>query len=295
VAAEGGSPSESSPYWRRPAYAWYVTAILLVAFALSIVDRISIGLLVDDVRTDLQLSDTQMGPLQGFAFADLYTLAAIPVGYAVDRYRRTLLLGADISVWSLITVVSGCSRSLISLFLARVGVGLGESTMTPAASSLISDYFPPAARPRAFGMFRVGDAIASGLAYLLASFAIQVSDRMRGAFPLLFGGFHNWQMTLIILGRPGLLLAPLLLLTVREPVRDERASTTGKPFSFAPALRQFSRQRLAYLGLMVGGVVNVAVIYAQYGWLPTAFNRSYGWSPRRSARRFHSLPCPAQS
>lgn len=293
------SPAVPTPQaWPKPAYAWYVTVLLLLAYAFAIVDRIVIGLMVDDIKADLNITDTQVGLLQGFAFALLYTLAAFPIGVAVDRRHRVRLLAAGVTVWSLMTVVSGFARSYGTLFAARIGVGLGEATVTPTSSSLIGDYFPPEKRARAFGVFMVGGAVGSGLAYLLGGFAIQLSEPFRVAFPTLLGGLAQWHITFILVGLPGLLLAPLLLLTVREPARREtRDKGVSSKFTFGPVWRQIRSRPLAYFSLFIGSVLNIAVVYAQFGWLPTAFMRLYEWSPTQVASVLSvvSVPCAVLS
>lgn len=269
-----------------------MTVLLLVAYAFAIVDRIIIGLLVDDIKTDLGVTDTQIGILQGFAFAILYTLAAIPVGVLVDRWNRVKLLSIGIGVWSVMTIVSGFARSFGGLFVSRIGVGLGEATVTPASSSLISDYFPPQKRQQAYGVFLVGGAIGAGMAYLLGGFAIAIGGPLQELFPTLLGGFSSWHITFILVGLPGLLIAPLLLFTVREPVRRERA-TAARKFSFDAILQQYRRHPIAYAAMYVGAILNIAIVYAQLGWVPTAFMRLYDWTPTQIAAVLSmvSVPC----
>lgn len=280
--------------WPQPAYAWYVVVLLLFAYAFAIVDRIVIGLLVDDIKADLQITDTQMGLLQGFAFTVLYSLAALPIGFAVDRFNRVRLLVAGITIWSAMTVMSGFARSYATLFTARVGVGLGEAAVTPTATSLIGDYFPPEKRARAFGVFMVGGAVGSGLAYLLGGFAIQISHPFREMFPALLGGLAQWHITFILVGLPGFVLAPLIWLTMREPKRREkRDTTTDKGIRYDLVVKQLRNHPLAYFSLFVGSSINVAIVYAQFGWLPTAFMRIYGWAPTQVATTLSmiSVPC----
>lgn len=298
VANSQASVAESQPIepqaWPRPAYAWYVVILLLFAYALAIVDRIIIGLLVDDIKSDLQITDTQMGLLQGFAFTILYSLAALPIGFMVDRFNRVRLLAGGITIWSVMTVLSGFSRSYDTLFSARVGVGLGEAAVTPTATSLIGDYFPPEKRARAFGVFMVGGAIGSGLAYLLGGFAIQISRPFREFFPAVLGHLAQWHITFILVGLPGLILTPLILLSMREPVRREKRDVTAdKGIRFDLIKKQLRAHPMAYFALFVGSTINIAIVYAQFGWLPAAFMRLYGWSPSQVATTLSliSVPC----
>jgi len=146
--------------------------ILVLAYALAVVDRIAIGLLVEPIKADLHISDTQMGLLQGLAFAVFYSLFGLPLGVLVDRWKRVDVLAMGIFVWSAATAACGFARSYAMLFVGRIGVGAGEATVTPAASSLIADLFHPNERSRAYGVFMVGGAIGTALSYVVGSGAI---------------------------------------------------------------------------------------------------------------------------
>ena len=200
------APSHSED-WPDPRYAWYVVALLVLAYASGIVDRIIIGLLVDPIKQDLGLTDTQIGIIQGFAFAVFYSLFTLPVGLLIDRWRRVPVLWVGIAIWSLATVAAGFARSFWSLFTARVLVGAGEATTMPGSSSVISDYFPPHSRPRAFGVFLMGGSVGIGVAYLFGAIAIQFAAGLRSTYPGLLGDFSEWQIVLFVVGAPGLINA----------------------------------------------------------------------------------------
>lgn len=278
---EPAVPSTSAPAteaWPRPAYAWYVVALLVVAYAFAVVDRIAIGLLVQPMKADLGISDTQMGLLQGFAFAVFYTFFGFPMGVLVDRWKRVRLLSIGIAAWSAATMACGMARTYGSLFLARVGVGAGESTVTPASSSIIADLFRPELRSKAYGVFMVGGSIGTAMAYLLGSFAIALSQDLRIAMPELLGDFRDWQIVFIMIGLPGLLLSLLILLTVREPARRDRVAKTSEPLPFREVWAHIKANARAYTALMVGTVLNVMVVNAQLAWFPSLFTRVHGWT-----------------
>ncbi len=266
--------------WPRPAYSWYVVALLVLAYASGVVDRIVIGLLVEPIKNDLNLSDSEIGIIQGFAFAVFYSLFTLPVGLLIDRWRRVPVLWMGIAVWSTATIAAGFSRSFWSLFAARVAVGAGEATTTPGSSSVIADYFPPQQRPRAFGVFMMGGSVGIGIAYLFGSVAIRVAGGLRDDFPSLLGSFADWQIVFMIVGAPGLVLALLMALTIKEPAR-RGISEKHQKISLLPLWRELRTNRIALLAVMFGAIMNVMIVNAQLSWFPTLFFRVHDWEPAR--------------
>lgn len=286
--------TETAPVpWAKPAYAWYVLILLVIAYAFAVVDRIIIGLLVEPMKADLGINDTQIGLLQGLAFAIFYTLFGLPMGVLVDRWKRVRLLAMGVFVWSAATVACGFAKTYPILFLSRIGVGAGESTVTPASSSIIADLFPPSQRPRAYGIFMVGGTIGTAMAYVLGAFAIVMAETLRETFPALLGNFRDWQIAFMAVGFPGVLLSILVITTIREPLRRDRLTKEGEKLSFKPVLAQLNTHRLAYLTLMGGAVLNVMVVNAQLAWLPSLFTRVHGWSSAQIGTTLGliGLPC----
>ena len=134
--------------WPSPRYGWYVTFMLLLAFTFSFVDRQVLNLLVQPIQQDLGISDTQISLLQGLAFVLTYVGLSVPIGRMVDRFNRVAIMIGGVVVWSATTVACGLSRTYEQLFAARLGVGAGEAALTPAAWSVLSDYFPPVGSSR---------------------------------------------------------------------------------------------------------------------------------------------------
>ena len=283
------------PAWPSRRYAWYVVAVLLITYAFAVVDRIAIGLLVEPIKADLGISDTQVGLLQGFAFALFYSLFGLPMGILVDRWRRVRLLSLSLAAWSIATISCGLASTFGMIFLGRIGVGAGEASVTPASSSIISDLFRPEQRARAFGVFMVGGSIGTAAAYVLGSAAIRNADRIRALTPLL-SDLRDWQIVFFSIGLPGVLLSLLVLLTVREPLRRDRISASGR-LSLGPTLALLRQNRRAYLCLMIGAVLNTLVVNAQIGWLPTLFIRVHGWkaSDVGTTLGLLGLPCGVSS
>jgi len=275
VSVSDSASSGAAP-WPSPIRAWYVVAVLAFAYAFAILDRIAIGILVIPIQTDLGLTDTQMGLLQGAAFGVSYSLFAIPLGYFVDRYSRRTLLAAGIFTWSVATIMCAYARDFMSFFIARVFVGIGEASVSPGAASLIADHFPPERRGRAFSVFMLGSTLGIGMAYLLGAVALHLSGFVAGLGWSLLAGMKNWEIVFILIGVPGMLLTALFLATVREPARREKVSAaTGSTVSLKQTL---VRNRFAYLAVISGAALIMITVYAQLAWLPTYFIRRYGWS-----------------
>ena len=277
--------------WPRPAYAWYVVALLVAAYAFGVVDRIVIGLLVQPIKADLQLSDTEIGLIQGLAFSIFFALFGLPVGILVDRWRRGPVLYLGVLLWSLATMACGFAKSFPSLFCARVVVGAGESTTVPGSSSLIADYFPPQQRPKAYGIFNMGGSIGIGIAYLLGSVAIGVAAAAQDGLPFIFADLKEWQVVFVLVGAPGVLLAAVMLLTMREPQRRGAAQSPER-FSLRPLWREMATNRLALITIMLGAIMNVMIVNAQLSWFPTLFVRVFDWKPAQIGRALAFVGVP---
>jgi MFS family permease len=272
VSAGGGiSPGPGAPF-PSLRIAWTAVIVLALIGAIAFVDRQVLALLVEPLKADLGVSDTQIGLLQGFSFVVLYATAGIPLGFAVDRYSRRLVIFLGIVAWSLATVVSGLSHTYDQLLLARVCVGLGEAALGPAAYSIMSDLFPKHRLALAFSVFNLGLVMGSILA-LLVSGQVITSAAHGIVFPLV--GMRNvWQSTFIIIGLPGLLFSGLIFL-IPEPARRGRALANAS----TSRLVGFLRSRRGFLiPHCLGFALLMAVTYGQGAWAPVVLQRLYGWS-----------------
>lgn len=278
--------------WPKPAYAWYVVILITIAYAFAILDRIAIGLLVDPIKTHLGVSDTQIGLLEGLAFAICYTTFGLPAGFLADRWSRKKLLAGGIAVWSAATMACGMASSFMHLFFARLFVGVGEATVTPCSSSLISDYFPPSVRSKAFGVFMLGSSLGTGMSYVMAGAAIHTAALLAGGSSW-FAQLPVWQLTFLMIGAPGLLVSIIFLLTVKEPVRRGKiaAPVAGKA-QLGPLLKALRANRAAYVALLVGPVINVTAVYANLGWQPSLFIRVHEWTAPQVAVAMASIALP---
>jgi MFS family permease len=218
--------ADESGYPSRP-YAWTVVAILIATAVVSYTDRQVLSLLVDPIRGELGISDTQVSLLLGTAFAVVYGIAGIPLGILADRTSRRNLIFAGVLVWSCGTLACGFSHSFGQLFAARIVVGLGEAVLSPAAISLISDYFPPSRRGTAVGFFLSGIAMGIGAAILIGGGVLHVVELgVLAGTPL--AGQPAWRLVLLLIGAPGLLWS-LAILAIREPARQATEDSAGQP------------------------------------------------------------------
>lgn len=253
-------------------YAWYVVAVLIVAYTFSFIDRQILTLLVGSIRATLKISDFQLSLLHGFAFALFYSILGIPIGRLVDSRKRTYIITAGIAVWSVMTALCGLSRSFAQLFLARVGVGVGEAALSPGAYSLISDYFPPRQRARALSFYISAAYVGGGLATIAGGALIA---RMRPLDLPVLGHLEAWQCLFVVVGLPGL-LAAVWVMTLREPPR--RDVKIGVKPEFGEVLAHMASQRAAYGRLILGYALSGIMWNGSIAWIPTLFIRHFGWT-----------------
>jgi MFS family permease len=267
------------PPWANPAYAWYVVIVLFLAAIVSFVDRQIIALVVDDIKADLGLTDLHIGLLQGPPFGIFYALMSIPIALAADRYSRRNIIIAGVTFWSMATAACGLAGNFWHLFLARIGVGVGEATLSPSAYSMISDYFPKQKLALAMAVFTMGNLTGVGLAMVLGGMLIVWLKSIGPVdFPL-FGTLQPWQLTFVMVGVPGLLLA-LLMLTIREPVRRGRSAATDESSKGQLAeFRVFLRaHRQTFTTLFASFTVLVLIAYGNFAWMIVFLVRTFGWT-----------------
>lgn len=254
-----------------PSSARLALTLLLAVYVLNFVDRSILGILAPAIRKDLHLSDTQLGLLGGTAFAIFYTALGIPIGRLADRYHRVRIVTGALALWSLFSSLTGLAQSFLQLFLARLGVGIGEAGGVAPSYSIISDYFPAQSRARALSVYSFGIPIGS-------------------AAGLLFGGLMatrvNWRTPLVIVGAIGLLFAPWFLRSVAEPARGGLDAGAPSHRAGVPALTAREPAtgygglfgKLSFWSLALGGAVCSLPGYGLLFWLPSFFVRSYGFT-----------------
>jgi MFS family permease len=271
-----------SDYPPRP-YAWYVATILTLAHIVSFLDRQVLALIVEPIKRDLEISDTQMSLLLGFAFAIFYTFMAIPIGRLADRRSRRVIIASGITVWCAMTAACGIAKSYGQLFLARVGVGVGEATLTPSALSLLSDYFPRESRGRAVGFYNMGVSVGAGIAFIVGG---QIIGFVSASPPItlpVVGELYAWQTVFFFVGIPGLIVAALMA-TVREPKRlgkiDLSAEQSGDvdEVPVSDALNFLKARWRTYAGLALTVSGSTILGYGFLSWLTSMYIRTWDWT-----------------
>jgi MFS family permease len=256
--------------------AWYCVFALALAVMINFLDRGILTLLVEPIKRDLRLSDVQMSLIMGFAFTFFYAVLGLPVARLVDRKSRKWIMTAGITIWSVMTLLCGLATNFWHLFLARMGLGVGETTSGPSAYSLLSDYFPPQRLPRAISFMQVGFVLGTGLSLILGAWVIDfVAANPDLRLPIV-GQLRGWQMVLMIVGLPGLVVAAIMA-SVREPPRQGGAQT--QPTPVAEIFRFILRHRLVYLPLFIGMGLRAVQMFGVQVWGPAFYGRTYGWSP----------------
>ena len=262
-----------------PGYAWYVTVILTLAYIVAFLDRQILALLVGPIKADLGVSDTQMSLLLGFAFAIFYTVLGVPIGRLADRRSRRTIIAVGITIWCAMTAMCGLARNYLQLFVARVGVGVGEATLGPSALSLISDYFPAERRGRPLGFYAMGVSVGAGVAMLVGGQVIRLVNSAPPVVLPLVGELYAWQTVFLLVGLPGLLIA-LLMITVREPIRHGKLTKTDGTdvIPVREAARFLAGRWRAYAGVLLGMSGGTILGYGLLSWLPALFVRTWEWS-----------------
>jgi MFS family permease len=254
---------------------WYAVSILLIAYIFSFIDRQILTLLVIPIQEDLKVNDTMIGILHGLSFAIFYAVLGLPIARFIDRSNRRNVIAVGIGLWSLMTALCGFSVRYAYLFLARIGVAVGEATLLPGTSSIVADYFEPKRRALAMGTFASGLYIGAGLAYIAGGILITALADVRVTLPFV-GLAETWQLVFIVVGLPGLLVA-LLTMTIKEPKRRTKTSKeTGVPISDVVAY--FKDNSSAYTFFILAAGMAVFVGQATGFWVVTFFIREFGLS-----------------
>jgi MFS family permease len=260
-SAEASDAVVEPTSWRS----WYTLGVLFVVYVFNFIDRSILSILNQSIKEDLLLSDTQMGFLGGIAFAIFYTILGIPIARLADRSVRRNVLAVSLTVWSVMTAICGLAGSFLHLLIARIGVAVGEAGGSPPSHSMISDMFPQSSRATALAIYALGIPVGNMIGGLAGGWINEMFD---------------WRTAFIVVGLPGLVLAVIVMLTVREPVRgasektvqsdpDQEAPPVGKVFRYLWSLKSFR-----YLSL--AGAMHAFVGYGVGYWLPAFFIRSHG-------------------
>lgn len=252
-----------------PARSWYALLILTLIYSIHFLDRTMISIIVEPVRKEFLLSDSQIGLLTGLAYGATFALAGIPLGMMIDRVHRVRLLASIVAIWSAMTALSGIASSYVQLLLARIGVGAAEAGGSPASLSLISDLFPQRRRSTAVGIFFLSTGLGAVMSVAIGGYVT---------------AHYGWRASMLIAGIPGLLLALVLVVTVAEP---RRGATEAQPP--APEKAPGARDAVRYiwntspvLHLMMAMALTAGGVAAMNTWMPSFLMRFHGMNVKEA-------------
>lgn len=269
----------------RQSYAWYVVGVLTLLYVFSFIDRYILALLVEPMRHDLAISDTQFSLLMGFGFSILYAAFGLPLGRLADTRSRRMVIAVGCVAWSLMTVGCGLVKRFCQLLILRMGVGIGEAALAPAAYSLITDYFPKERLATAMSVFSTAINVGTGLAFVLGGLVVAFANSGASTDLPLIGALRPWQLVFLLVGLPPGIILGLLMLTVGEPRRQQaRATQTAAAQTEGIPLREVIRYFAQHRGTLTCHIIGYALssLTSYSTWGPAMFIRSYGWSAARA-------------
>jgi MFS family permease len=246
------------------AYRWYVLGLLTLTSAFSVADRLVFSILVQDIKTEFGLSDTELGLLGGAAFSVIYVLAGFPAARLADRSTRKNIVAAAISFWSLMTAACGLATGFWTLFIARTGVGVGEGCSGPSSQSLVADYFARHELAKAMGFLTIGASMGTAGGLL-------IGGQLAEAF--------DWRWAFVLMGLPGVVLGAIIFLTMREAPRG-RYAPAGTDMAQRPlgeTIRSLITNRV-FMGLALGWAVQIMIGYALAFWMAPIMLREFSIS-----------------
>jgi len=258
-------------------YAWYVVLLCMVAYIFSFIDRQILALLIEPIREDLQISDTQFSLLHGLAFSLFYAFMGIPIARLADSRSRPAIIAAGIFLWSLATAATGLGKSFWHVFAARMGVGVGEAALSPAAYSMITDLFPKEKLGRALAVYSIGSFIGGGLAFLIGGAVISALGDMQSVAVPFVGEMRPWQITFFAVGLPGILLALVFAVTVKDPTRGHDQALQRA--SFGDTLKYIRANGKFFFSVYIGFTLTAVSLFGLMSWLPAFLGRKYGLTP----------------
>jgi MFS family permease len=263
------APNPTAPPYAR------MLVVLTSVYVLSFVDRQLLSILIEPIKTDLRLTDTQVSLLGGAAFAVCYSIASLPLGRLADRMNRARLIAAGLALWSLMTIAGGMATGFWGLFASRMGIGIGEAALVPAAYSLLAERVDRARFPFALSLFVAGAPVGSGASVLIGGALLTVLGAATATGLLSTAVMRPWQWAFVLVGAVGFVLVPLVL-RIEDRSRVVAPTVQAEP---PEATLAFLRRDAGYLLPFIAGltVFNVYV-YGALTWLPSFFMRTHGWS-----------------
>jgi MFS family permease len=281
--------------WPTRGRAWYAVFVFALVLCVNFLDRGILPLLVTPIKRDLGLTDTQISLLMGFAFVMFYVILGLPIARLIDRSSRRRIIGIGVALWSGATALCGLAHTFVQLFLARVGVGVGEACVGPATYSMLADLFPREQLPRAVSVLNFGFVAGIGLSAILGGTVIGIMEHLPPITLPIVGLLRPWQMTFLAVGIPGLLVA-LLMATVVEPVRRDLAATNsdsalaaGKSIPIREVVHYLWTNRSVYGPMYLALALQSIPSQGAISWGPSFFIRVHHWSPREVGLAFGAV------
>jgi MFS family permease len=261
--------------------AWYAVGVLGLVYFVAFADRLALSLLVDPIRHDLHVSDTQIGFLFGLSFAMTLVAFSIPFGWLADRVDRRILIATTAASWGVLTMLSGLAHSYSELLVCRIGIGIGEAGLSPAALSLISDLFPPQRRPVAISAYLTGGIAGATASFLLLGLLLKALAAAPDFSLPFVGVLATWRVTLILVGAPTILLAAVVALTIPEPRRADFVKGT-----LQEATAYLAQHARRYGGLFLAFSLMGLLSIAASAWYPTYLIRNLALPAHEAGIRF---------
>lgn len=276
--ADGGEVAAVAT-WPKPRSAWYAVCMISFISVLSNIDRGIISLLVQPIKRDLHVSDTEMGLLIGFAFSFFYMIVGLPMSRLTDVSNRKLILTAGLSIWSIATGLTALAYSYVTLFIARGVVGAAESVKGPTSMSMISDLVPRHKLPRAMSIYSMGIAGGIAASMIIGGVILELVKDITPMHVPGFGMLRDWQLVFLSCGLPGVLVAVIFCLTVKEPTRKGRKVKGSVPL---PDVARFiwSNKRV-YIPLLLSLAIGAIETFGLMAWRVAFFERTHGWTPNQ--------------
>lgn len=263
-------------------YAWYVVLLCMLAYIFSFIDRQILALMIEPIKADLNLSDTQFSLLHGLAFSLFYAFMGLPLAYLADRFSRPKIIAVGIIFWSIATAFCGLSKNFIQLFISRMSVGVGEAALSPAAYSMFSDMFSKDKLGRAVAVYSIGSFVGGGIAFLVGGYVISLLKDLSLIEIPVFGAVKAWQMAFILVGLPGVLIGLLFILTVRDPKRKGQsvnAEGEVEKVTMRAAFTFLKKHRKTFTCHYLGFTFYAMALYCLISWSPAFFMRKFSMTP----------------
>jgi len=278
------APASTTEGWPSASRSWYALIVLTLALMVATIDRGILTLLVQPIKAQFGITDTQITVLHGWAFVSVYALLGLPIARYADHHSRRLIIGIGIAFWSLATALCGFATSFFGFFAARAAVGAGESAFAPATYSIVQDSFPPPKLPRVFAVLAIGFSYGGSFGVILGAALLGLAASAAEWLEPVFGLLQPWQMVLVLCALPGFLLA-LLMATVHEPRR--RGFPPGeRPAGVVPVAQVFAffrENRATYVPMFIAMGIKAMLTFGSGFWMPELMRRTFDWKVTQTA------------